>query len=61
MRTISTFLADEDAATAIEYGLIAALVAIIAIVGFTTFGNGLSGLFNAVENRTTTVLTEAPI
>jgi pilus assembly protein Flp/PilA len=50
---------DERGATAIEYGLIAALIALIAIVGMTTLGSGLSGLFNYTANRATTVWDNA--
>lgn len=45
------FLKDESGATAIEYGLIAALVAVGAIVAMTTVGNNLTGLFWAVDDK----------
>jgi pilus assembly protein Flp/PilA len=45
------FLKDESGATAIEYGLIAALVAVGAIVAMTTMGNSLTGLFGAVDDQ----------
>lgn len=38
--TIRSFLNNESGATAIEYGLIAALVAVAAIVGITAVGTG---------------------
>jgi pilus assembly protein Flp/PilA len=44
-----TFLRDENGATAIEYGLIAALVAVAAIVGFNALGTSLNGVFNSVS------------
>ncbi len=40
----------EDGATAIEYGLIAGLVAIIIIAGLTILGTDLSNMFNQVAN-----------
>lgn len=40
----------EDGATAIEYGLIAALIAIAAIVAFQLVGTNLSTIFNTVGN-----------
>jgi pilus assembly protein Flp/PilA len=48
MKSIKKFVADESGVTAIEYGLIAALiaVAIIATVGFV--GTNLSKVFNNV-------------
>jgi pilus assembly protein Flp/PilA len=47
----SVFLSDEAGATAIEYGLIAAMVAVGALVAITAFGGGLAGLFNSVADR----------
>ncbi len=40
----------EDGATAIEYGLIAGLVAIVIIAGLTLLGTDLSNMFNQVSN-----------
>jgi pilus assembly protein Flp/PilA len=55
MRELSTglrrFAADQSGATAIEYGLIAALVAVGAIVAMTSFGGSLSGMFNTVSTK----------
>jgi pilus assembly protein Flp/PilA len=45
------FLKDESGATAIEYGLIAALVAIAAIVALEAMGSSLAGMFNAVKGK----------
>ena len=39
---------NEDGATAIEYGLIAALIAVAAIAAFQLVGTNLSSLFNSV-------------
>jgi pilus assembly protein Flp/PilA len=39
---------DESGATAIEYGLIAALVAIAAMVGMSLLGSSLNSIFTAV-------------
>ena len=36
---------DEDGAAAIEYGLLAALIAVAIIVGASALGTGLNGLF----------------
>jgi pilus assembly protein Flp/PilA len=38
----------EKGATAIEYGLIAALIAVIIITALTTLGTKLSAVFNSV-------------
>ena len=40
---------DESGATAIEYGLIAALVAVAAIVGMTALGTSLNAIFSSVS------------
>lgn len=42
------FLKDESGATAIEYGLIAALIAVAIIGSVTTLGGNAAGTFNAV-------------
>jgi pilus assembly protein Flp/PilA len=41
-------LRNEDGATAIEYGLIAALIAVAAVTVMGTVGTNLSGVFNTV-------------
>ena len=46
VQTIRSFIRDEDGAAAIEYGLIAALIAIAIIVGATALGTSLDGLFS---------------
>lgn len=47
-QTISRFLRDESGATAIEYGLIAALIAVAAIAGMGSLGTQLNSIFNRV-------------
>jgi pilus assembly protein Flp/PilA len=42
---------DESGATAIEYGLIAALIAVGIIAAATTLGGGLSTLFNNISSK----------
>ena len=39
---------DESGATAIEYGLIAALVSVVIIAALTTLGENLSTLFESI-------------
>jgi pilus assembly protein Flp/PilA len=41
---------DERGATAVEYGLMVALIAIVIIVAVSTLGTNLSGLFTTVAN-----------
>jgi pilus assembly protein Flp/PilA len=50
VQTIRSFIRDEDGAAAIEYGLIAALIAIAIIVGATLLGTSLDGLFTRLGN-----------
>ena len=47
---VSRFLKIESGATAIEYGLIAALIAVVVIGAVTAVGNNLSGKFNNIAN-----------
>jgi pilus assembly protein Flp/PilA len=42
-------LRSEDGATAIEYGLIAALIAVAIIVGATALGSSLNAIFDSVS------------
>ncbi len=47
--TILRFIADEDGATAIEYGLIAAGISIAIIVAVTNLGGSLNTTFTSVS------------
>lgn len=51
MKTIARFVQDESGATAIEYGLIAALISVGIIAAATTLGNGLSNIFSGIGNK----------
>jgi pilus assembly protein Flp/PilA len=48
---VSRFLKDDSGATAIEYGLIAALVAVVLVTALGAMGNKLSGTFQSVSNN----------
>jgi pilus assembly protein Flp/PilA len=48
---LANFLNDENGATAIEYGLIAALVSVAAIGALTAMGNSLGTMFNTVSSH----------
>jgi pilus assembly protein Flp/PilA len=48
---IARFLEDETGVTAIEYGLIAAIVGVGIIVGLTTLKTGLNTLFTTVKTN----------
>jgi len=45
---VSRFVTDESGVTAIEYGLIAALIAVVIIAAVSTVGTKLSGTFSQV-------------
>jgi pilus assembly protein Flp/PilA len=49
-KIFARFIRDESGATAIEYGLIAALIGIAIISAATTLGSKLSGTFTTVSN-----------
>jgi len=48
-RYARSFAADDSGATAIEYGLIAALIAVVIVAGVTLIGTSLSNTFNTVS------------
>ena len=50
-QSFKTFWADEDGATAIEYGLLASLIAVVMAVGATTLGEALDALFAEVAGQ----------
>lgn len=45
------FMRDEEGVTAIEYGLLASLIALALIVGATTLGENLNSLFNDIAGK----------
>ncbi|HXC27992.1 MAG TPA: Flp family type IVb pilin [Stellaceae bacterium] len=51
LRLFEKLLKDETGATAIEYGLIAALIALAAISTITNVGKNLSTTFNTVATK----------
>ncbi len=53
MQTIRKIFADKKGATAIEYGLIAALIAVAAIAAMQGLGTSLNTTFNEVSSEMT--------
>jgi pilus assembly protein Flp/PilA len=53
MMLINRILKDQDGATAIEYGLIAALISVAAITAMGALGNSLSSTFTFVSSQMT--------
>ena len=51
IKVLNRFAKNESGATAIEYGLIAALVGVAIIGAVTTLGTKLTGTFTNVSNK----------
>jgi pilus assembly protein Flp/PilA len=51
MKKLFGFLKEEDGVTAIEYGLIAALIAVVIIGALVTVGGKLTNTFDAVSAK----------
>ena len=52
---------DDKGATAIEYGLIAALIAVAAIVGMSAVGDGLGDIFAGIGNQLDSAVGDAEL
>ena len=48
LRQLTSLLRDEEGATMVEYGLLVALIAMVALAAVTLLGSNLSSLFNTV-------------
>ena len=57
---LTKLLKDESGATAIEYGLIAALVSVAAIAALTAMGGSLQTMFNTVATQLSTAVATSP-
>jgi len=57
MLSLKQFLADESGATAIEYGLIAALIAVAIIAALNALSGNLQNTFNYVGTQLSTATT----
>lgn len=51
MSAVRTFIADEKGVTALEYGMIAALIAAVIITVVTNLGTGIERAFQAIVNK----------
>lgn len=54
---VKTFVADENGVTAIEYGLIAALVGVAIVGGVGALGTSLDSAFTKIATKLTTTLS----
>lgn len=59
LKSLKNLINDESGATAIEYGLIAALVSVAAITALTTMGESLNTIFGVVSDNLTTAANQA--
>ena len=57
MTNLKKFFKDESGATAIEYGLLAALISIVAITFMTQAGTALNGIFDEVQQALSGAVT----
>ena len=55
------FVRDDGGATAIEYGLIAALIAVAIIAALTAFGGSVQGMFGRVRDLSASAMDNAGI
>ena len=51
LKTVGQFLRDEEGVTAIEYGLIAALIAVVIIIAVKSVGTNLNAIFNKIAGE----------
>ena len=56
LQHVEQFVRDEEGVTAIEYGLIAALIAVVIIGATQALGTNVSAVFTAVSNAMAAVL-----
>ena len=51
-KLLKNFVSDESGATAIEYGLIAALISVVVIAALTAIGQNLNTAFTSIKSAT---------
>lgn len=59
LRFVRRFVGNEQGATAIEYGLIVALVSVGAVIALDSLGDSLASIFNLVTSELTQVASQA--
>ena len=60
IKKLTQFFKDEDGATAVEYGLMVALIAAVVIAGATILGNETNTTFTKVGGAVTTAHSKVP-
>ena len=56
---LTAFLADDSGATAIEYGLIGAMISVAALTALSAMGDGIAQVFDVSASSIDAVLPEA--
>jgi pilus assembly protein Flp/PilA len=56
LRTLRRLLASNGGATALEYGLSAALIAVAAIGGMSALGSGSGGMWEGIKDKVLAVM-----
>jgi pilus assembly protein Flp/PilA len=51
LKVFNKFVKEENGATAIEYGLIAALIAVVIVTAVTAIGTNLSTMFTSISTK----------
>ena len=51
MGTFKALIVDETAASAIEYAVVASLIAVAAIAGYANLGNSVNNQYNTIEDE----------
>ena len=59
MQQIKKFLRDEEGATAVEYGLIIGLIAVLLVIALTAIGTNLQTLFGDVKKALEDAVTNS--
>jgi pilus assembly protein Flp/PilA len=54
LKNITAFFKDEAGASAVEYGLLVALIAVVIIGAVTMLGQSISNMFTSVSNAVST-------
>jgi pilus assembly protein Flp/PilA len=51
LKTLTNVLTNEDGATLVEYGLVVALIAVVAIASVTLLGKTITGIFTNINTK----------
>jgi pilus assembly protein Flp/PilA len=58
---IKRFLREDEGVTMVEYGLIAALIAVVCIVAITAIGTNLNSVFTFISGKLAAAVPAAPV